>query len=487
MLWDENGNEVDVEQLRKYDKIVFYGATSRNQIAIKDLEIEDKVLYYVDGNPEMCGNSMDGYEIHEVDEIAQTENVLVLSVLANFVSEISAKMQKYHVKCLFYVIKVYDITKTVEQNEKIIEAGNRYKYIHVFPALVFMRFFYEMIEESDDITQHLFFINWYRQEDLFKMYPFICGKNIKNNNILILSDLYEFVDPYIDGKNINEVFFSNKMEEIFEAADKIILHSAYMKVAGRKLFGEIADKMGEKMCWTCFGTDGYYEEDNPIVNEVIRKVKMPYAAPARIPDIQQNYKIPIKEMNATYSYISKSVLKNDIEKSNEDNCIKILLGHSAVDYGNHIYGLKLLEKYRNENIKIYCPLSYTHTGGVYSKGVIEKGKEIFGDKFIPILEYIEPNDYYAFLRTINVAILPLTRLAAGTTLTYLSAIGKKIYMSKELCEKFALSDIQAEDMEHIKVQSFEEFIDCSNIKEKESRILEMNDKIFFEWKKILEG
>lgn len=490
MLLDEHGKEFDTEQLKQYDKIIFFGASTRNKEVIKSLAIEDKVLYYVDSNSKRCGSSMDGYEIHGIDEIAQVENALIISVLLRHVDDVLDKIQKYPVKCLFYAPEVYDIDKIVEQNEKIIEAGNTYKYIHVAPAVTFTRFFYEMMEENDDISRHLFLINWYSQHDKYKVYQFICEKNIQNNNILILNDLYGFTDPYLDGKNINQVFFSEQMDKIFAAADKIVLHSALMEKAGRTLMSHLAGKMGEKMCWVFVGNEG--NEDSPIVDEVLRKIRISYTGLSGVEYIQQNYKIPVKGVKISYCYIAKNVLKKITEKNNagrQNRCVNILLGHAAVEYGNHIYGLKLLENFRDENIKIYCPLSYTHMGRDYLKVVdvvIEKGKELFGDKFIPMLDYIEPNEYHAFLQTIDVALFPLTRMAAITTLVYLDAIGKKIYMSEEMCKTAASHNIRAEDMEHIRNQSFEEFIDCSDTDENENRILELNDKVFLEWKKILE-
>lgn len=491
MLLDENGKQFDIEQLAQYDKIIFYGASSRNKAAIKDLAIEDKVLYYVDSNPKRCGSSVDGYEIHEVGELAQTENTLVISVLVKYVDDILDKIQKYPVKCLFYSFEMYDVNKIVEQNEKIIARGNTYKYIHVVPALPFTRFFYEMMEENDDISQHLFLVNWYRQDDKFKIYQFICEKNIQNNNILVLNDFCGFTAPYIDGRNINQVFFSDQMDKIFAAADKIVLHSALMDKAGRTLMSNFADKMGEKMCWICAGNEG--NENSPIVDEVLRKIRITYTTgSANIKYIQQNYKIPVKEIRASYCYIAKNTLKKITEKNDvgmQNRCVNILLGHAAVEYGNHIYGLKLLEKFRDENIKIYCPLSYSHPGKEYFQvvnDIIEKGKGLFGDKFIPILDYIEPDEYHAFLQTMDVALFPLTRLAAGTTVTYLGAIDKKIYMSEVMCEHFAYLDIRVEDMEHIRNQSFEEFIDCPDTDGTVNRILELNERAFLGWKKRLE-
>lgn len=489
MLLDEQGKQFDLEQLKEYEKIIFFGASTRNKTAITDLAIEDKVLYYVDSNSKKCGSKVDGYEVHKVDEIAEEENVLIISVLVQHVDSVLDRLQEYHVKCLFYTPEIYDIDKVVEQNEKIIKTGNTYKYIHTIPALIFMRFFYEMLEENDDISQHLFIVDWYRQDNKYKVYQFICEKNIQNNNILVLNDFYGFTDPYIDGKNINKTFFSEQMDAIFSKADKILLHSALLDKVGSKLMSDLADEMGEKMRWICFGpTDSNYKEDNPIVKDILKKVKVSYAAAARISGIKQNYNIPLKKFSASYFYIKKDTIKNLIQKDNTDEYINILLGHSAASFGNHMYGLELLEKYRNENIKIYCPLSYNPASAVegYDKIVIEKGKELFADKFIPILDYMEPNEYYAFLQTIDIAVFPLTKLAAGTNLTYLSTIGKKIYMSKEMCQNVALLDIHAEDMEHIRTQSFDEFTAALDTDETENKILELDDKMFFAWKKILE-
>jgi dTDP-N-acetylfucosamine:lipid II N-acetylfucosaminyltransferase len=109
--------------------------------------------------------------------------------------------------------------------------------------------------------------------------------------------------------------------------------------------------------------------------------------------------------------------------------INIQLGNSADPSNNHIDVLKQLLKYKDYNIKIFTPLSYGNEE--HAKEVIKKGKELFGDKFIALTEFMPFEKYLDFLTEIDIAIFAHKRQQAfGNTVTLLG-LGKKVYVRKE--------------------------------------------------------
>jgi hypothetical protein len=68
--------------------------------------------------------------------------------------------------------------------------------------------------------------------------------------------------------------------------------------------------------------------------------------------------------------------------------------------------LEKLRKYKNENIKVYVPLSY---GGdqSYADAVVSKGKEIIEDRFIPILNFMQFKKYLNFTMIVTEFLLLL--------------------------------------------------------------------------------
>ncbi len=64
--------------------------------------------------------------------------------------------------------------------------------------------------------------------------------------------------------------------------------------------------------------------------------------------------------------------------------------------------------------------------------MIERGKEIFGDKFIPILEFMPFERHLEFLAQIDIAIFNSNRQQAMGNIITLLGLGKKVYMRSNI-------------------------------------------------------
>lgn len=116
-----------------------------------------------------------------------------------------------------------------------------------------------------------------------------------------------------------------------------------------------------------------------------------------------------------------------IENISKKDSVNVLVGNSTDPTNEHISIFEMIENEIDFIGKIYCPLSY----GMYDdyKGkIIEEGYRRFGDKFVPLTEFMNINEYVDFLKIIDVAIFNHNRQQAmGNTLTLLS-LGKIVYM-----------------------------------------------------------
>lgn len=108
--------------------------------------------------------------------------------------------------------------------------------------------------------------------------------------------------------------------------------------------------------------------------------------------------------------------------------INLLIGNSADRSNHHFDTFNKLIPFKDDNIQIYCPLSYGDME--YAKEVVEKGKILFGEKFHPIVDYISYEKYIKFLANIDIAIFNHKRQQAFGTKITLLGFGKKIYLSK---------------------------------------------------------
>lgn len=108
--------------------------------------------------------------------------------------------------------------------------------------------------------------------------------------------------------------------------------------------------------------------------------------------------------------------------------INLLLGNSAVDTNNHLDAFKILKKVKN--IKVYCLLSY---GGdqSYIDYIIKKGREIFGDRFVPITNFMNREEYIEFINTINILFMYSNRQQAFGNICSFLSLGKPVFLKNE--------------------------------------------------------
>lgn len=130
--------------------------------------------------------------------------------------------------------------------------------------------------------------------------------------------------------------------------------------------------------------------------------------------------------NANFEQLS--TIRN-LDKDN-NKIVRILLGNSATSTNRHEEALEWLKKYKEENIQIICPLSYGDM--VYGGQIVTKGQEIFGDKFIPVTDYMDIEDYTDLLNSVDIAVYNNNRQQATGNIEILGYLGKKIYVRSDI-------------------------------------------------------
>ena len=140
------------------------------------------------------------------------------------------------------------------------------------------------------------------------------------------------------------------------------------------------------------------------------------------------------EYHECLMYLSNVIDPNIVQAAQEETeghtGINIMVGNSADPSNNHIESLEKLLLYKEDEIKIFVPLSYGDQE--YAKKVIETGKAWFGDKFVPLTSFMSFDEYLKFLKSIDIAIFNHKRQQAmGNTITLLG-MGKTIFMHTDV-------------------------------------------------------
>jgi len=168
---------------------------------------------------------------------------------------------------------------------------------------------------------------------------------------------------------------------------------------------------------------------------------------------------------------------------------KIMIGNSAYDTNNHFEIIDLLQQYHNQNVKIYALLAY---GDIkYAKKVCEKGKQIFGEKFIGITDYVPFEEFVLFYNKIDILIFNHERQQGLGNLFLALYLGKKIYINnKSPLWQFFKDDLGliVNRTGDIGKKSFFEFSNADNlIVEKNRQIINtilQEDHLIKQWKEL---
>ncbi len=289
------------------------------------------------------------------------------------------------------------------------------KILHILPVNTFTIPFVKFINKEFNSADHVFLFSSNPGEETLSSYTnikFLTGRTFLKLNIIInvftilkcmfgsrqiiLHGLppinYYILVPWLFKKSYWTIYgyeiYSNHQKEnsFYEFKKKFILN---------RVAGHITHIKG----------------DSDLANEKFKSKAKFYFSPIYLSNV-------VLHRNETYK-----------EQSKNSNCFKVLLGNSASPTNCHSSILKLLEPFKNSNLMIFSPLSYGNYP-TYRAGIIEEGKRIFGEKFIPITDFMERNEYENFLQDMDIAIFNHNRQEAmGLTISLLG-MGKTIYMNK---------------------------------------------------------
>ena len=222
-----------------------------------------------------------------------------------------------------------------------------------------------------------------------------------------------------------------------KARDRLICHS--LDFPFFIIFCGIFRRITSRIVWRIWGGDLYFFKFRSktlkhCVLEFFRKIVI-----KRIPiiatPIRGDFDIAVNVYSSKAKYCFAIYPKTNITEFSErqiSNEIRILAGNSIDDTNNHLDILYVLEKFKEENLRIIMPLSYgSVTFGstdAYVDNVIRIGKDIFGSKFVPLLDYLNPSSYSKLLNGIDILILNHQRQQALGNIFPLLALKRKVYI-----------------------------------------------------------
>lgn len=323
-------------------------------------------------------------------------------------------------------------------------------------------------------------------------------------------------------KNVDNCIVAPEMlkpQYINEHCDEykhIFLHSLYLSPDE---ILQLTDAAASKIIWCVWGHDLYtvpkkkhYTFKN-IVHEAIHFCKMVFhGTHIKIHRKKMRVREKVSKFHCIgigYSYDEKMIRKKYgkkvrvvygpyFTKATEDNIMRlreehmnkpagpvnILIGHCGFEFLEHEKYLKLLSKYKNENIHINMVLSYG-ASQERVKYLCEMAEVIYGKEKCTFLTDMMPRaEYYDFIKNMDIAVFPFKHQSALGNTKRLLFMGTKMYFHPKgvLYKGFTEGGVKIYDCRDIGKVSFAEL--CRN-----TEIADVNAPLFdtFNYKKNVEA
>ncbi len=305
-----------------------------------------------------------------------------------------------------------------------------------------------------------------------KSYIEFINKNFGSENhffvIFATSFAYEYPNNCLVMTREDAKFNYLKVLLMSNRASKIILHGFFYNRFITRLL-TISPWNIKKCYWVIWGADLYddieqvgytktlkYKQFYFLKKWIIKRI--PYFATY----LEYDYQLTIKHYNSKAKLIDCIMypsnvftpLDQDIKpKVSSNKELKILLGNSASEANNHEEIILLLANIQTKaKFTVYCPLSYGSME--HARKIKDLGRKMLGERFNPIENFMQIDEYKSFLQSIDIAIFNHKRQEAMGNIINLLGMGKKIYISTmnyslwNLCRKLKLNIYDLHELGH---------------------------------------
>jgi hypothetical protein len=187
--------------------------------------------------------------------------------------------------------------------------------------------------------------------------------------------------------------------------------------------------------------------------------------------LNELYKVDLSMVYFSYAIGEFDSYQKNTVKSN--STLVFWIGNSDTATNNHIDIFESLRKFREEDIKIICPLNYGNES--YSNFISKKGENIFGEKFLAIKEFVSRNEYYSLMDQADIVIMPHNRSQAGANIVAFLKKGKKVFLKSQstIYKTYSSLGIKVFCIDDLLLSSFDELRTKMEDKDKDDKYIQI--------------
>ena len=220
--------------------------------------------------------------------------------------------------------------------------------------------------------------------------------------------------------------------------DRVVIHQLSNP---RLLLYLLVNPAARRRCaLAIWGGDVYYDRYRPRtplhdLREAIRRVVIPSIpvissmVPGDFDAVRAVYGSRARYVNAFYPIPMSYDSLESVDAPGANAPVTLLVGNSGDPSNAHAEVLRALSRFRDQRIRIVCPLSYGHAG--YVASVIEQGRAMFGERFIALTEFLPPEQYARQIRGMNAAIMNHGYQQALGNIIAMLMLGKKVFVRSD--------------------------------------------------------
>jgi len=296
----------------------------------------------------------------------------------------------------------------------------------------------EFINKNFQPEEHLFYVSRFFLQS-YTMQKFPTGENVIELNPAEFE--YFLLNPkdLTNKKLIFHSLFNQDDVKLLYENQNLLKHSYWM-VWGGDLYEAPTDEANTFVRQNIYGIGSFSDND---------LVKQKYGS---------NHVFFDTNMVMGLSYDNK--IWSEFRNQKIENKSIVIQVNNSADYST-LEIFDVLAKFKNENICIRTILSY---GAIdFNKKIIEKGYEIFGNKFSYLDKMISPKEYTEYLANNDIIIFNQNRQQGGCNALSSVILGKKVFIKSEITttQYFLKNKIKVFDTNKIRDMSFYEFCEMS--------------------------
>ncbi len=328
--------------------------------------------------------------------------------------------------------------------------GEKKRIIHVFPYEKFARDYINFVNHFFHKSEHLFIIYWkYDKPDLQLDWA---------ENVYYINHQMDLFFQKRNRKLVKAILKSKQIifHSLNETTDKIsillpgVCSKSYICFWGYDIYG-FRNKVNG---WKARFWRWYRKQFVRHAKGILTLVEGDY-------DVLNSFvKTKGKHLKGFYLPYDFIETLNKARKEKRKNPLWLLVGNSASRSNQHYEILKQLSVYKDEDIKILVPLSYGDMD--YAEEIVQYGCQIFGDKFVPVQDFMKAEEYWGMLSQCTAAFFNNDRQQALGNINALLYFGTKVYIRTDTAMWSELSEARKWilfDIEKVGEIAFKELLD----------------------------